>query len=331
MDIRGINYLVLASDLDKYHKDHPEQPCLGTEEASTRCTRGEYFVDDEQGYRSDYDKPKDVMGLTAERWWKFYDARPWLAGAYVWTGFDYRGEPHPYLWPVINCHFGIMDVCGFPKNNFYYYQAWWTDKDVLHLYPHWNWNGKTGDTINVWCQTNCQQVELFLNSKSQGTRQVAKDSHVEWNVVYEPGVLEAIGIRNGKKIIQKIETTGPSYRLVATTDRSQINADEEDICVVNISAVDDKDREVPTADDFIRFKIEGNGKIIGVGNGNPASHEPDKILSGNYYRRLFNGKCQVIVQASRKTGEIILTASSNVLRPAIFKIQTIQAIVRPYI
>lgn len=318
VDVRGINYMNI-SDIDKYHKDHPDQPLWGSEEASTLCTRGQYSVDKEQGYMSDYDKKENaVFGWcsNAEKWWKFYDEREWLAGGFIWTGFDYRGEPSPYRWPCVNSHFGVMDVCGFPKNNYFYYKAWWTDEDVLHIYPHWNWPGKIGDTVNVWCQTNCQQVELFLNGKSLGTRQVAKNSHIEWDVVYEPGVLEARGTKNGRTIIQKVETTGPSANIVITPDRSTINADGNDVSVLNITVLDREGREVPDADNFITFKINGNGKIIGVGNGNPSSHEPDKIPVGNYFRKLFNGKCQIIVQSTKEEGEIKLYALSDGMETA---------------
>lgn len=160
VDVRGFNYIILGNP-DKYHRDHPGQPVWGSEEASTLCTRGIYANDTSAGYVSDYDVNAPSWGSTAEHWWKYYAARPWLAGAFVWTGFDYRGEPTPYSWPCINSHFGIMDVCGFPKNNYYYYQAWWTNKDVLHIAPHWNWSGREGKLVAVWCQSNCDSVELF--------------------------------------------------------------------------------------------------------------------------------------------------------------------------
>ncbi|NJO68872.1 MAG: glycoside hydrolase family 2 protein, partial [Bacteroidetes bacterium] len=324
VDVRGVNYMNI-SDIDKYHKDHPEQPIWGSEEASTLCTRGQYAVDKEQGYMSDYDKKENIPHVwcsNAEEWWKFYDEREWLAGAFIWTGFDYRGEPSPYQWPCINSHFGVMDVCGFPKNNYYYYKAWWTNEDVLHIYPHWNWAGKGGEKINVWCQTNCQEVELFLNGKSLGKKTVQKNSHIEWDVVYEPGVLEARGIRNGKAIVKKVETTGTAASIVMSPDRLELKADGNDVSVVNISVLDVEGREVPDANNFITFKIEGNGKIIGVGNGDPSSHEPDKILKGNYHRKLFNGKCQVIVQSTNEAGTIKITAISVQLKTAEAKINT---------
>jgi beta-galactosidase (EC:3.2.1.23) len=142
--VRGFNYWLGA--VDKYHSEHPDQPLIGTETASTVSTRGEYANDTTRGYVSDYDVNAPPWGETAEQWWSFYDARKFLAGGFVWTGFDYRGEPTPYRWPDINSHFGIMDMCGFPKNNFYYYQSWWSDKDVLHIFPHWDWQGKERTT-----------------------------------------------------------------------------------------------------------------------------------------------------------------------------------------
>jgi len=335
VDVRGVNYVWAGDfekerkdkifDVDKYHEAHPNQPILGSEEASTLCTRGQYEMDTLQGYLPDYDKKVNIpywWCANAEEWWKFYDEREWLAGGFIWTGFDYRGEPSPFREISVNSHFGVMDVCGFPKNNYYYYQAWWTEKDVLHIYPHWNWHGKVGETINVWCQTNCDEVELFLNGNSLGKQKVEKNSHLEWDVQYEPGVLEARGLKNGKTIIKKIETTGPPATIVLTPDRSEITADGKDISVVNVTVMDSEGREVQDAKDFISFEIEGNGKIIGVGNGDPGSTEPDKILSGNYYRKLFNGKCQVIVQSNKGHGNISLKAHAEQLRTAEIQIVT---------
>ncbi len=326
VDVRGFSYMNLG-DIDKYHQDHPDQPVMGTEEAGTLCTRGQYLVDKEQGYMSDYDKKENaVYGwcANAEEWWKFYDEREWLAGGFIWTGMDYRGEPAPYRWPCVNSHFGVMDMCGYPKNNYYYYKAWWTNEDVLHIYPHWNWPGKIGDTINVWCQSNCENVELFLNGISQGKRKIEKNSHVEWDVVYEPGTLEARGTKGGRQIIKKIETTGPAAKIIITPDRETIKADGKDVSVLNVTVIDNEGREVPDAFNFITFKTEGDGKIIGVGNGDPSSHEPDKILHGNYFRRLFNGKCQVILQSTEVPGEITVLAVSDNLEDAEIRIRTVR-------
>ena len=330
VDVRGFNYIHLG-DPDKYHVDHPNQPVWGSEEASTLCTRGIYARDTIAGYMTDYDIGFPGWGLNAETWWKYYASRPWLAGAFVWTGFDYRGEPTPYKWPCISSHFGIMDVCGFPKNNFYYYQSWWSDNDVLHLSPHWNWKGKEGQPIDVWCQSNCDSVELFLNGKSQGRKIMEANSHLEWKVPYDAGTLEAKGWRKGRALATTVETTGEptSVRLVPNRDKVFSNA--EDVCVVNVSVLDANGREVPTADNLIQFEMRGSGRIIGVGNGDPSSHEPDKYLAGDYKRKLFNGKCQVIIQATREVGPIQLIASSQGLNPISIEIETEHGGTRQYV
>jgi beta-galactosidase len=329
VDIRGVNYLVLG-DIDKYHKEHPDQPIWGSEEASTLCTRGIYEVDTVNGYVPDYDITKPGWGTLAEQWWKYYAARTWLAGAFVWTGFDYRGEPTPYKWPDINSHFGIMDMCGFPKNNYYYYQSWWTNKDILHIFPHWNWQGKEGQPIDVWCFSNCDSVELFLNGKSVGRKTMERNSHIEWKVNYQPGILNAEGWKNGRKLLTKVETTGKAVTIELNPDRSTINADGQDVSIISVSVLDSEGREVPTAENLIHFEIEGNGKIIGVGNGNPSSHEPDKYLDGNYERKLFSGKCEVIVQSTLTPGEIKLKATSDDLTEANLIIKSARVVMKPF-
>jgi beta-galactosidase len=324
--VRGFNYSI--NDIDKYRKEHTDRILWGSEMASTVATRGEYAKDTVKGYVSDYDLNAPPWGETAEEWWKFFDSREWLAGGFVWTGFDYRGEPTPYSWPCINSHFGIMDVCGFPKNNFYYYQSWWSDKDVLHIFPHWNWNGKEGQPVDVWCYSNCDSVGLFLNGGSLGMKTMQKDSHLEWNVPYEPGTLEAKGFRNGKIITAKIETTGKPVSIKLTPDRTIIKADGEDVEVITVTVIDSQNREVPDADNLIHFEAVGAGKIIGVGNGNPSSHEKDKYLDGGWQRKLFNGKCSVIILSGRSAGSIKLTADGENLKPAEV---TVNAVTSPLI
>ena len=328
VDVRGVNYIGIGN-IDKYHLDHPEQPIWGSEEASTFCTRGNYANDTVRGFVSDYDVNKPGYGALAEEWWKWYSARPWMCGAFVWTGFDYRGEPSPYDWPCINSHFGIMDVCGFPKNNYYYYQSWWTDNDVLHLAPHWNW--QKDQSVNVWCQSNCDSVELFLNKKSLGRKTMPVNSHLEWNVMFEPGTLEARGWRRGRLITTSVETTGEPVSIQLSSDRTTVHADGEDVCVVNVSVLDEKGREVPTADNLIHFEINENGHILGVGNGNPSSHEPDKYPGGGWQRKLFNGKCQIIIQASRSAGSITLQATSDGLKRRLLTLQAEQSEPRPFV
>ena len=327
--VRGFNYY--TDSIDKYRQDHPEQVLLGSEEASTVCTRGIYANDKERGYVSDYDANAPAWGSRTETWWKFFAARAGLAGGFVWTGFDYRGEPTPYSWPCINSHFGIMDMCGFPKNNFYYYQAWWSDKDVLHVYPHWNWPGKEGQPIDVWCQSNAEAVELFLNGKSLGRKTMEPNSHLEWKVPYEPGTLEARGIRRGRSLTTKVETTGTPASILLTPDRSSILAAGEDVSVANVTVLDAGGREVPVANNLIRFELGGSGRILGVGNGDPSSHEADKFLTGTWQRSLFNGKCQVIVQSTRQPGIIQLKAVSEGLKDATIEVRATACEPRPWL
>jgi beta-galactosidase len=302
--IRGFNYRQFAAA--DYHRDHPQQPILGTEMGSTTTTRGIYEKDSIRGYLMDEDVWSPAWASKAEDWWPLAANNPWWIGGFVWTGFDYRGEPTPYSWPNINSHFGIMDMCGFPKNIYYYYQSWWTDKDVLHISPHWNWGTRRGKSVEVWVNSNADNVELFLNGKSLGKKDMPRNSHLNWQVNYEPGVLSAVAFKKGKRLTAKVETTGPAAEVVQTPYKTTMMADGKDVAVINISVVDREGREVPDADNMIRFSISGPGKIIGVGNGDPSSHEPDKCVDGAWQRSLFNGKCQLIIQSGTESGMIKL-------------------------
>lgn len=296
--VRSFNYRQFA--VADYHRDHPDQPIIGTEMGSTVTTRGIYEKDSIRGYVPDQDITSPWWASTAETWWTLAATNDFWLGGFVWTGLDYRGEPTPYKWPNINSHFGIMDMCGFPKNIYYYYQSWWTDKDVLHISPHWNWRDKRGKPIDVWVNTNADNVELFLNGKSLGKKDMPRNSHLKWSVNYEPGTLEAVAYKKGKKLTRKVETTGPAAEVVITPYKTTILADGRDATVINVSVVDREGREVPDADNMIKFSISGDAKIIGVGNGDPSSHEPDKCAEGTWQRSLFNGKCQVIIQTGTK-------------------------------
>jgi beta-galactosidase len=305
LDVMGFNYNLNVPD--QWHEAHPKKPCLGSETASTVATRGIYSTDKLRNWVSAYDLNYPPWAETAEQWWTFYRARPWLAGGFAWTGFDYRGEPTPYGWPSINSQFGIVDMCGFPKDNFYYYQAWWGAEPVLHLFPHWNWQGREGEPISVWVHSNLESVELFLNGNSQGSHRVQPLRHLEWKVKYEPGVLEARGTKDGKVVlVEKRETTGEPASLRLRADRDEINADGEDIAVIRVEALDEQGRVVPMADNLIDFNTRGEGALIGVGNGDPNCQESDKAPM----RSLFNGLAQVIVQATRTPGAITVEAYS---------------------
>jgi beta-galactosidase len=280
IEVRGWNYHP-GGDMDNYHAEHPAQPNVGTEQASTVSTRGIYANDPERGYVSAYDDNAPHWAQTAETWWSYFADRPWLSGGFVWTGFDYRGEPTPYAWPCVNSHFGILDVCGFPKDNFYYYQSWWTTNTVLHLLPHWNWPGKEGQEIRVDALSNCKQVELFLNGQSLGKQTMKPNSKLSWQVKYAPGTLSAKGYDAAGKVIaeQKVETTGTPVSVQLAPNRSTINADGEDVSVITVSVTDVQGRVVPVAGNKINFSLAGAGKIIGVGNGDPSCHEPDTYIA----------------------------------------------------
>lgn len=319
--VRGFNYRIPF--IDPYHKDHPKQPVMGSEMGSTVTTRGIYTKDTINAYVPDEDITAPPWANTAEQWWTLAADRPWFMGGFVWTGFDYRGEPTPFEWPDINSHFGIMDMCGFPKNIYYYYKSWWSDKDVLHISPHWNWKGKEGQPIDVWVNSNADNVELFLNGKSLGKKDMPRNRHLQWDVNYEPGTLAAVGYKNGKKITSAIETTGDAAQVEITPYKTTMLADGKDATIINVKVVDKQGREVPDADNLIIFAISGNAKIIGVGNGNPGSHEPDKYFDNNWQRKLFNGKCQLIVQSGKKPDFIHIEATSAGLGKASTDIATV--------
>jgi len=307
--VRGFNYRQFA--VDSYHHDHPGQPIIGTEMGSTVTTRGVYEKDSIRGYVPDHDLTAPWWASTAETWWKLAAVNDYWSGGFVWTGFDYRGEPTPYAWPNISSHFGIMDACGFPKNNYYYYQSWWTDKDVLNISPHWNWPAKRGQPVDVWVNSNADSVELSLNGTSLGQKAMPRNSHLQWSVLYQPGVLQAVGYKQGRRLSASVATTGQGVNVVLTPYKTTMLADGRDATVMNISVVDRDGREVPDADNLIRFELRGPGKIIGVGNGDPSSHEPDKCMDGAWQRSLFNGKCQVIIQSNGAAGDIQFLASAE--------------------
>ena len=324
--VRGFNYRQYA--VADYHKEHPNQPIIGTEMGSTVTTRGIYEKDSIRAYVPDQDITAPWWASKAEDWWQLAAKNDFWLGGFIWTGFDYRGEPTPYKWPNVNSHFGVMDVCGFPKNIYYYYQSWWTDKDVLHIAPHWNWPeklkwGQQPEPVEVWVNSNADNVELFLNGKSLGKKDMPRNSHLNWTVNYEPGKLEAIAYKKGKKLTAKVETTNQPIEVVITPYKTTILADGKDATVINVSVIDNEGREVPNANNRIQFLITGNGKIIGVGNGDPSSHEPDKCADGAWQRNLFNGKCQVIVQSGFTADMIHFEAKAVGLYPGATDIVTV--------
>ncbi|MGO9110350.1 MAG: beta-galactosidase GalA [Thermoguttaceae bacterium] len=316
LDVIGVNYN--PEVYDAIHAQGRATPIVATEIASEFSTRGfygtnhwdNYWGDRERGYLAAYSINAGVQ--TVERAWPPVASRDFVSGGFVWSGFDYKGEPRPFQWPVINSQYGFMDICGFPKDSYYYFKAWWMDKPVLHLFPHWNWPGKEGQEISVWVHGNCQEVELFLNGVSQGRQTVKQYHHLEWKVKYLPGKLAAKGTYNGRPVEAAVETTGDPAAIRLTADRSSLAADSADLAVVNVAIVDAQGRFVPVAGNKITFTVTGPGKLIGVGNGDPSSHEPDKARS----RSAFNGLAQAIVQTTSTSGKIVFKAESPGLKDA---------------
>jgi beta-galactosidase len=277
VEVMGYNYLS-QGNIDEHHSKFPWQPGVGTEESNVKQTRGVYKTVVEKAHMQ-LTNFVDSRMIT-ERGWKFYAERPFLAGLFYWTGFDYRGESNPYLWPAVINQSGMVDLCGYPKDIFYYLKSWWGKDPVLHILPHWNQAGDEGKEIKTYVFSNCEEVELLLNNKSLGTKNMPLNGYLEWDVNYQPGILSAKGYKNGKEIItNKTETAGEEKSIQLAPDRKIIKADGEDISVITVQVNDENGLMVPTASNDISFSIEGGGKIIGVGNGDPSSHEADRYFN----------------------------------------------------
>ena len=345
-DPQPSNYLIRSGALDligySYHqntfKDFPKifpgKKFIGSETTSALETRGHYdmpsdsirrwpirwdkpFTQGNPDYTvSAYDNVSAPWGSTHEETLKIIKKYAFLSGMFVWTGFDYLGEPTPYGWPARSSYFGIVDLCGFPKDAYYLYKSQWTNKPVLHIFPYWNW--KKGQTVDVWAYTNCDEVELFLNGKSLGTRKMTGDKlHLMWRVKYEPGTLRAVGMKDGKVILtREIHTAGKPARIILSADRDTIHADGRDLSFVTVKVVDSKGNMVPHADNLVHFHLSGDGFIAGVGNGNETDHEPFKAN----YRKAFNGMCLAIIQSNGKKGRITLKATSKGLKSQTIRI-----------
>ncbi|MBN1185838.1 MAG: DUF4982 domain-containing protein [Bacteroidales bacterium] len=310
-DVVGYNYGDKKRAYILDHENYPDRIIFSTEGTSYISTRGEYENNWEKGYVSN-------LGLWEPNWgplpgedWADVVNYPHLGGMFIWSGFDYRGEPTPYWWPCVSSYFGILDICGFPKDGYYAYKAAWKDDPLVHIFPHWNWPDKIGDSIQVHCYTNCDEVELFLNGKSMGKQKAVPYKKLIWELTYKHGKLEAKGYNEGKLVTTDVvETTMEPAQIELISDVNTLKADGCDVAIIQVAIKDAKGRVVPTADNHVKFTIEGPGKIIGTGNGNPSSHEPDKASQ----RKAFNGYCLVLVQSDKQTGDIRLVAASETLK-----------------
>jgi beta-galactosidase len=306
IDLVGFNYSPQA--IAPFHTANPKTPILLTETASTVTTRGVYVRDPIHQFTTAYDTEAPPWGQTAEQWWPQANQNPYIAGGFVWTGFDYKGEPTPFgKWPSVASYFGLMDSCGFAKDQLYYYKGWWDPAPQAHLLPHWTWPGSEGKPIDVWCYANVDRVELFLNHQSLGSKDVVKDGHLAWSVPYAPGAIEAHGYKDGRLVVRdRRETVGAAAKVALSADRTRLTADGADLAVVTIAILDARGRPVPDAADSVRLAVSGPGALIGMGNGDPTSHEPDKTDT----RRAFKGLCMGLIQARGPAGRIHVSASA---------------------
>lgn len=312
LDVVGYNYRP-ADTYDQDHASHPNWVILGSETSSAVRTRGVYhFPTDQNKLKnpdmqcSSYDNSIVPWGHSAEVAWEQDRARPYVAGQFVWTGFDYIGEPEPYGWPAKSSYFGIVDMCGFPKDIYYFYQSQWTDEPMVHLLPHWNWS--EGREIPVWAYSNCDSVQLYYNGEKQPTQKINTSIpfHAEWKLKHQAGKIKALGYRNGKVVAtDSIVTAQNATQIALQADRKIINADGKDVVFLETDILDENGTLVPHADHQIHYTVEGAARIIGVDNGNPLSLESFK---GNK-RKAFNGKCLAIVQPTAE-GDITITAQS---------------------
>jgi len=328
VDLVGYNYH--HNDLPKFHERYPGKKFLGTETTSALETRGIYDMPSDSIRRwpirkpntgkmnddftvSAYDNVSAPWGSTHEETWKIIKKYDFLSGMFIWTGFDYLGEPTPYSWPARSSYFGIIDLAGFPKDVYYMYQSEWTNTPVLHLLPHWNW--QPGKTVDVWAYyNNADEVELYLNGKSLGVKKkTGDDLHVMWNVKYEPGTLKAVSRKKGNVVLTtEVKTAGSAAKIELSTDRQTITADGQDLSFVTVKILDKDGNLVPDAGNTVNFKLDGDAFIAGVDNGDPINHDSFKVN----YRKAYNGLALAIVQARQKAGFVKLTATSNGLQAA---------------
>jgi beta-galactosidase len=327
LDLIGINYS--HAKIPQLPQMFPGRPIIGAETNSAVATRGTYAMPSDElrhwprrkeevlklgpDYScSAYDNSTVAWGSGHEEMWNIVKQHDFFSGMFIWTGWDYLGEPTPFPWPAISSYFGIIDLAGFPKDVYYLYQSEWTNKPVLHLFPHWNW--KQGERVDLVAYFNADELELFLNGRSQGTKRKEGDNlHVFWRLPFEPGVLKAVSRKNGQVILTKeVRTAEKPARIVLVPDREAIRADGSDLSFVTVTVVDKNGTLVPSADNLIKFELRGEGSLAGVDNGNQISHESFKANQ----RKAFHGMALAIVQAKRKAGRIVLKATSDNLSSA---------------
>ncbi|MQP65477.1 DUF4982 domain-containing protein [Niveispirillum sp. SYP-B3756] len=326
VDVMGFNYY--QEHYDRFHALNPTKPITSSEDTSAYQTRGAFHTDPSRNIITSYDTEVTSWGNTHRQSWKNIAERPFIAGGFVWTGFDYHGEPTPHVWPSIASFFGILDLCGFPKTAFGIHAAHWIDdRPVIFMAPHWTWSGREGQTVKLFISSNADEVILKLNGREIGRQKADRFMGNEWDVPYAPGRIEAVALRAGKPVASTMhETAGAPVALRLTPAWTSMAGDGEEAQPITIDAVDAKGRHVPTANLMTRFQVEG-ASVIGVGNGDPNSHEPEQ---GNS-RSLFNGLAQIIIRADQGKGRITLLAEADGLKPARLSIERLAASPRPQV
>ncbi len=324
LDVLSFNYK--HYDYPTFPDRFPGEAIIASENMSALASRGQYDFPSTEikkwpaAYKepiknpnpdftcSAYDQTHAYWGATHEDTWRMVDKYDYISGMFIWSGFDYLGEPVPYPWPARSSYYGVIDLAGFPKDTYYFYQSIWNDETMLHLFPHWTW--EDGQEVDVWVYyNNADEVELFVNGESKGSKQLGEEEyHLMWRIPFEAGTLKAISRKDGKEVLSKtIQTAKEASSLKLTADRDKIDADGTDLSFVTIEVVDENGTMVPNADQLINFEIEGPGFIAGVDNGYQASHEPFKAN----YRKAFRGKALVIIQSNGEDGLITLKATSK--------------------
>lgn len=328
VDVVGANYHV--PDYDRFHKENPTKPFTSSEDTSGFMTRGEFTTDPKKNLIASYDEDFAQWGNSHRDAWEAIISRKFVAGGFVWTGFDYRGEPTPNLWPSVSSVFGIMDVNGFPKTAYFMHQVQWIkNRPLIHLAPHWNWAGKEGKNIRVMVMANVERAKLLLNGRPIAEAKVDNLRMNYFNVPYEAGKLEAIGYSQGREVARtSVETTGPALALELVPDRADLAGDGRDAMPVTVRAVDAQGRPVPLEAAAVTFDVQGAGQSIGHGNGDPNSHEDEKGST----RKLFNGLAQLIVQSRFESqGALRIAASAPGLKTASVSIPVRQVAGVPFV
>ncbi len=315
LGVFGINYNIAA-----YRQFKDKYLLIGSETSSALSTRDEYGLkvggDGKVQIQREFEHQVTSYDIVGPQWGYIAETdllalmhSPWVAGEFVWTGFDYIGEPTPFRWPSRSSYFGIVDLAGFPKDRYYMYRSVWRPEPLVHLLPHWNWPGLEGKEIPVWAMTNCDSVELFQDGKSLGEKKLDRDKalHVAWNVTYKTGTLKAVGKKDGKTVAtDEVHTTGKSARLELHADREKFAADGDDLAFVEVRVVDEHGTVCPEAGNLVQFRVTGPATIVGVDNGDPINHEPFKADK----HTVFHGRGLVVVQSSHTPGVVHLSAET---------------------